>query len=47
MTVGCDRFGYPEDLMSPATSILDIKIHLNSTISDEKKDEKYVRKDIK
>jgi len=46
MTAGGDRLDYPEDPISPAVSIIDTKIHINSTISDAKKGARYMTMDI-
>ena len=47
MTAGGDRLDYPDDPSSPAVSILNTKIHINSTISDAKKGARYMTMDIK
>ena len=36
MTVGGDKLEYTSDISSPATSMLEIKLLVNSIISDEK-----------
>jgi len=46
MTTGVDRLDYPEDPSSPAVSILDTKIHINSTIPDAKKGARYTTLNI-
>ena len=33
LTVGCDRLQYPDDTASPAATLLETKLLLNSTIS--------------
>ena len=45
-TVGGDRLDYEEDPSSPAAGLLDIKIHLNSTISDAVRGARYATADI-
>ena len=45
-TVGGDRLDYEHDPRSPAASLLDIKIHVNSTISDAHKGARYATSDI-
>ena len=47
MTVGGDRLDYEEDPSSPAVSLLDTKIMLNSVISDAHKGARYCTADIK
>jgi len=47
MTAGGDKLDYPGDASSPTVSILDAKIHLNSTISDAKNGARYLGLDIK
>jgi len=41
-----DRLHYPKDTNSSAISILDTKIHINSTISDTKKGARYMKIDM-
>jgi hypothetical protein len=47
MTAGGDRLDYPGDASSPTVSMLDAKIHFNSTISDAKNGARYLGIDIK
>ena len=47
MTAGGDRLDYPGDASSPAVSILDAKLHINSTISDAHKGARYFCIDLK
>ena len=46
MTAGGDRLDYPGDASSPAVSMLDAKLHINSTISDAKNGARYLGLDI-
>ena len=46
MTVGGDKLTYGGDPSSPAISLLDLKIHLNSVISDTRKGACYMTTDI-
>ena len=45
-TVGGNKLEYEDDPSSPAAGLLDIKIHLNSTISDASKGARYATADI-
>ena len=47
MTAGGDKLDYPGDPSSPAVSVLDAKIHINSTISDAKRGARFLTLDIK
>jgi hypothetical protein len=47
MTVGGNKLDYPGDASSPTVSMLDTKIHLNSTISDAKHGARHLGLDIK
>ena len=47
MTVGGDRLDAYQDIHSPAVSITDAKLHLNSTILDARWGALYVTADIK
>ena len=46
LTVGGDKLTYDCDSSSPAISLIDLKIHLNSVISDARKDTRYLTVDI-
>ena len=46
VTIGGDQLEYPGDSSSPAASVLDSKIHINSTISDAKNNARYLVMDI-
>ena len=47
LTAGGDKLDYPGDPSSPAVSLLNVKIHINSTISRAKNNAKYMCIDIK
>jgi hypothetical protein len=47
MTAGGDKLDYPGDPSSPTVSMLDAKIHINSTISDAKNGARHLGLDIK
>ena len=47
MTVGGDRLEYPYDTTSPAASLLETKVLINSVISDASKGAKFCTVDIK
>ena len=47
LVVGGDKLNYLEDAGSPAATMLETKILLNSTISDEDKGEKFMSADLK
>jgi hypothetical protein len=47
MTAGGDKLDYPGDASSPTISMLDAKLHLNSTISDAKHGTRHLGLDIK
>jgi hypothetical protein len=47
MTAGIDKLDHPGDASSPAVSMLDAKLHINSTISDAKNGARYLGLDIK
>jgi hypothetical protein len=47
MTAGGDKLDYPGDASSPTVSMLDAKIHINSTISDAHKGARHLGLDIK
>jgi hypothetical protein len=46
MTAGGDKLDYPSDASSPTVSMLNAKIHINSTISDASKGARHLRLDI-
>ena len=45
--VGGDRLPYPDDTSSPAATILDTKLMINSVISDSSKGAKFLSADLK
>ena len=47
LTVGGDRLTYNDDVASPAVSLLETKLLLNSTISDASKGARFMTLDIK
>ena len=47
LTCGGDKLDYPGDPSSPAVSMLNAKLHINSTISRAKDGAKYMCIDIK
>jgi hypothetical protein len=47
MTAGGDKLDYPGDASSPTVSMLDAKVHINSTISDAKTGARHLSLDIK
>ena len=47
MTAGGDRLDYPDDPSSPAVSMQNAKLHINSTISDAKRGARYLVADIR
>ena len=47
MTVGGDRLDAYQDVCSPAVGIVDTKLHLNSTISDDAAGARYCTADLK
>ena len=47
MVVGGDRLDYFDDSGSPAASLLETKILINSTISDADKGAKFMSADLK
>ena len=47
LTVGGDKLDYPGDPSSPAVSLLNVKIHINSTISRAKNNARHMCIDIK
>ena len=47
MTTGGDKLDYSGDASSPAVSMLNAKLHINSTISDAKDGTRYLGLDIK
>ena len=47
LTAGGDKLNYPGDPSSPAVSLLNVKIHINSTISRAKHNARYMCIDIK
>ena len=47
LTTGGDKLDYQYDASSPAVSVLDAKIHINSTISDAHQGARYLVLDIK
>ena len=47
LCAGGDKLDYPDDPSSPAVSVTNAKLHINSTISDAKKGAKYLVLDIK
>ena len=46
MTAGGDRLDFPFDVSSPAVSMKNSKLHINSTISDAHKGARYLGIDI-
>ena len=47
MTIGGDKLDYTEDSTSPAATILDTNILLNSVISDAKRGSRFLSIDLK
>ena len=47
LTVGGDKLDFPYDAGSPADSLLQTKLILNSTISDAKKGARFLSADLK
>ena len=47
LTVGGDRLQYPDDTASPAATLLETKLLLNSTISQSSKNARFMTIDIK
>lgn len=47
IVVGGDKLSYPDDPASPAISLLDTKLIINSTISDEKHGARFMSADLK
>ena len=47
LTVGGDRHTYTDDVSSPAASLLETKLLLNSTFSDVSKGSRFTTLDIK
>ena len=47
LTVGGDRLQYPDDTASPATTLLETKLLINSTISQSSKNARFMTIDIK
>jgi hypothetical protein len=47
LTVGGDKLDYPFDTSSPASSLIEAKLMLNSTISDTHKGAKFMAADLK
>ena len=47
LTAGGEKLDYPGYPSSPAVSLLNVKIHINSTISRAKENAKYMCIDIK
>jgi hypothetical protein len=47
MTAGGNKLDYPGDASSPPVSMLDAKIHINSTISDAKHGARHMGVDVK
>jgi hypothetical protein len=47
LTVGGDKLDYPFDTSSPASSLIEAKLMLNSTISDAHKGAKFMAADLK
>ena len=47
LVAGGDKLDYKEDASSPATSILETKLLLNSEISDAKKGAHFISSDLK
>ena len=47
ITASGDKLDYPSDASSPAVSMLNAKLHINSTISDAKNGARYLGLDIK
>ena len=47
LTAGGDKLEYPGDPASPTVSLIDVKLHLNSVISDAHRGARYIVVDIK
>ena len=47
LTAGGDQLDYPRDLSSPTVSLLDVKLHPNSVISDANHGARYMCADIR
>ena len=47
LTVGGDRLEYPYDASSPASSLIDAKLLLNSTISDAQQGARFMSANLK
>ena len=47
LTAGGDKLDYPGDPSSPEVSLLNVKIHINNTISRAKNNARYMCIDIK
>ena len=47
ITIGGDRLPYQDDASSPTTDLLETKILINSTISDIRKEARFIYLDIK
>ena len=47
MTAGGNKLDHPGDASSPAVSMLNAKLHINSTISNAKNGARYLGLDIK
>jgi hypothetical protein len=47
MTAGGNKLEYPGDASSPGLSMLDAKLHINSTIPDVKNGARYLGLNIK
>ena len=47
MTAGGDRLDYPGNASSPAVSMLSVRLHINSTISEAQKGARYFGIDLK
>ena len=47
LTVDGDRLTYTDDVSSPADSLLETKLLLNSTISDASKEPRFMTLDVK
>ena len=47
LTAGGDKLDYPSDQSFPAVSLLNVKIHINITISHAKHNARYMCIDIK
>ena len=47
LTVGGDKLDYPFDATAPASGLLESKLIINSTISQQKKNARFISSDLK